>query len=111
VEQKPDAADTRTIGVLPKVTGLDHVIWLHRRRPNRAPYVEATPDAHYDRNTSLRFCLEPVVIGPTMRDDTDVIGELAAFFGDNLPSIMDYWEGAANAQQVIAAFRKPKYYR
>jgi len=101
-----------SMGVLPKVTGLDHVVWLHRKKGDRLPYVEVTPDQRYNRNTGLKFLLEPMVIGPSTSDDPEQIHQTLEFIQDNLVTIMDYWDGIiVDPAQVIQAFRKPKQYR
>ena len=37
------------LGILPKSTGLDFVIWLQMEKPSSSLYLEATPDAYYDQ--------------------------------------------------------------
>lgn len=101
-----------SMGVLPKVTGLDYVLWLHRKRGDAMPYVEVTPDIQYSRKAALKFTLEPLIIGPTSKTDGAALCDVIDFLDDNLVTIQDYWDGViTDKHKVIEAFRKPKYNR
>jgi hypothetical protein len=99
------------IGVLPKVTGLEYVLWLPRKLDDRLPYVEITPTKRYDRKTALKFTLEPMIIGPTTHTEDESLHQVARFVYEHIIPIEDYYEWIIDERKVIELFRKQKYHR
>ena len=96
------------LGVMPKVTGFDAVIWLHKAQNDRQPFVVATPGADYTDTTRAVFCVEPMLIqvSPELKD-FDVKHAVAAFVEENLSTILAFWEGdLSDPVQVISLIKK-----
>lgn len=98
----------KVLGVMPKVTGFDAVIWLHRAEKDKQPFVIATPGKDYTDITRAVFCIEPMLIqvSPEL-EDFDVKHDVASFVEENISTILSFWEGdLTEPAQVIALIRK-----
>ena len=108
-DQQTDAPLIRkSIGVLPKVSGYECVIWLHPARKDRELFVEATPSPNYNDPQKVTFVVEPMLLRLTPASGKfDPTWEVTDFIEYNMPVIMDFWTGSVTCpKKVVETIRQ-----
>ena len=98
----------KSIGILPKVSGYECVIWMHPCHKGREVFVEATPSPNYNDPNKATFVVEPVLLRLTPHSPPfDPSWEVTDFVEYNMPIIMDFWIGSVtDPKQVVETIKQ-----